>query len=666
MKAKSASYSTNLHLNVKRPSVIGFPDSYVRTIISCLIVFISVFNGNKTFSQQPGGVSGTKLWYVTSIDSPNTLVDRSGNNGREITSGLASNNFRNINFYSGVLFQGTERVIKIENFKANHITGVGIFYPGAANSSTPIFFAMQGAQKNETAYSKVTEKGVKKYDFGNDLLRTSFKYNTAQTNVSNAMKTGVFSFPWRKANNGLWNENLDVEIGTSFKGYIPELIVYTRKLSKAEINKIQSYLSIKYGTTLDTSYTNSVGRTIWNVNDERLRPFHNRLIAVGKDSLSGLFQVKSNSTYEDNGDYAYSHHANASVVASQAKFIPAKDKPSSYRSVTIELSGKDPIRFPDKNFLFFGDDGRKVIQLKKLAKTEFSDESKKKYPNLDIVAERTWLAYNQDLLKDSVKMVVSGINFTEKRLFNTLYKAWDYQLYRVVLVRFDGNEIESLVLNSNFGREHFSDNRFNTRTLVWDNLTWVQHSSKYHHFTFGRVPVLNFLQIGKSGKPMTSLDHYPYERENPISNVIRFDTLKNNISFKLLEDKEIEFTVSPGVPPLTVNLFLVENGKLEKEIMDPLKIGNINEGSINESQVEADDQNSGVEYEDGDINPLMTGTLVSLSRHIPISTQLKWDHWPVKFVIKSNKIEINKTYLIRVSDSLGQITTLPFRTKSSN
>jgi uncharacterized repeat protein (TIGR01451 family) len=80
-------------------------------------------------------------------------------------------------------------------------------------------------------------------------------------------------------------------------GSIAEIIAYTSLISPAERNKIESYLAVKYGITLDQTvpidYTRSDGTIIW---DHLYNGVYNKnIFGVGKDNTSGLNQTQSQS-----------------------------------------------------------------------------------------------------------------------------------------------------------------------------------------------------------------------------------------------------------------------------------------------------------------------------------------------------------------------------------
>lgn len=84
----------------------------------------------------------------------------------------------------------------------------------------------------------------------------------------------------------------------SFRGVIPEIVVYQRFLNPQERRRVESYLALKYGITLraqePASYLNAAGQTIWDglVNAD----YHHCVTGIGRDDASGLRQEKSTSS----------------------------------------------------------------------------------------------------------------------------------------------------------------------------------------------------------------------------------------------------------------------------------------------------------------------------------------------------------------------------------
>lgn len=80
--------------------------------------------------------------------------------------------------------------------------------------------------------------------------------------------------------------------GPYFKGQISEFIVFNTSLSITEVQKVESYLSLKYGKTLSQSsgfqdYLASDGSSVWANDDDG---YDQNIFGLGRDDNSGLNQ----------------------------------------------------------------------------------------------------------------------------------------------------------------------------------------------------------------------------------------------------------------------------------------------------------------------------------------------------------------------------------------
>lgn len=101
------------------------------------------------------------------------------------------------------------------------------------------------------------------------------------------------------------SKNIDLLIGKSanntseVSGTIAELVLYDRLINTLQRKKIESYLSIKYGISLQDSsiYYNSSGDEIFNCTSQK--PFNHSVTAIGRDDQSQLFQKQSINCCDD-------------------------------------------------------------------------------------------------------------------------------------------------------------------------------------------------------------------------------------------------------------------------------------------------------------------------------------------------------------------------------
>lgn len=137
-------------------------------------------------------------------------------------------------------------------------------------------------------------------------------------------------------------------------GLLAEFIVYETILKEKEITRIETYLALKYGITLEKNYLNSLGKIIWNRKNEEL--YSNNIAGIGRDDLSTLYQKQGTS------------------CSSSDKLTIGVDK--------IALSnGKNTGQLNDKDYLIWGDNARNFT---------FNPDTDPKGSNI-LLTEKKWL-----------------------------------------------------------------------------------------------------------------------------------------------------------------------------------------------------------------------------------------------------------------------------------
>ncbi|TDP61142.1 PA14 domain-containing protein [Flavobacterium dankookense] len=171
------------------------------------------------------------------------------------------------------------------------------------------------------------------------LLRTNGIIRATNNTTSNLSLSGNFRI------------GTDVDGGDgNFNGfYVPELIVYNTNLSTTDIQKVNSYLGIKYsiplGDGLGTSasdYLASDGTVIWTGNST----YKFGMFGIGRDDCSGLVQ-KQSKTYIDGTDnvkfgltkLATTNTANVGTFATNKQFIVVGNDGGSFAGTTDNIPG---------------------------------------------------------------------------------------------------------------------------------------------------------------------------------------------------------------------------------------------------------------------------------------------------------------------------------------
>ncbi|MDX1937254.1 MAG: hypothetical protein SFU21_09050, partial [Flavihumibacter sp.] len=117
-------------------------------------------------------------------------------------------------------------------------------------------------------------------------------YNTDPLNVDGAaLRTLATSYNHIGARNGQYDEALT--------GNVAEIIIYENSISSTDRSKIFSYLALKYGINIATSFLASDGTTIWNATTNAT--YNNDVFGIGLDNGSGLNATTANSINNGTG-----------------------------------------------------------------------------------------------------------------------------------------------------------------------------------------------------------------------------------------------------------------------------------------------------------------------------------------------------------------------------
>ncbi|MDX1943590.1 MAG: LamG-like jellyroll fold domain-containing protein [Saprospiraceae bacterium] len=188
----------------------------------------------------------------------------------------------------------------------------------------------------------------------------------------------------------------------AWSGDISEYIVYNRALAAVERQKVQSYLALKYGITLDMSVTNqdyiaSDSTNIWDWSDNS--GYRNDVAGIGRDDCNNLHQKQSKSVNSDAIVSAYVGNTtstdNASnpnnVTNDKSFFTWGNDNQATTLDVPISLTGSsiqarmlrqwkvDKTNWQDQNItMCFGQAGERFLLVDEGGDGDFLDDSETK------------------------------------------------------------------------------------------------------------------------------------------------------------------------------------------------------------------------------------------------------------------------------------------------
>ena len=273
----------------------------------------------------PGGVAGgLSLWLKADVDAPNVTgtagvwKDQSGNNsdasGRSSSKGITTGEL--VNFNPTVSFAGVNvyEAYEIDNpFISAGDNSMAAFSVGTGDGGTWLAAGYNGTTNdgltiNNSAPWSSFHFTQKFFSLANTKTKTrlmSVSYNASNQTRSMSMNSSV---PDLNATSSLNFNPSNAIVGAPFagtyaryNGNIPEVIVYKdNALTPEQTQRIESYLAIKYGVSIDqttpTNYLASDASVIW---DKTINAGYNKDIAgIGRDDASVLTQKQSKSANE--------------------------------------------------------------------------------------------------------------------------------------------------------------------------------------------------------------------------------------------------------------------------------------------------------------------------------------------------------------------------------
>ena len=309
--------------------------SYLQRLV---IILTLVGCTHVCYAQAPGNISSNlQLWLKTNAGTSTTTDgstvttwnDQSGNSANVTAGNTPSYQSNTINYNPSILYESTDR----------HTVNT----PSIEAQNTTIYFV--GKPGNGGGYGLCEGWVTNAGGTGNDIpiyLRNGYKFTYFDDNPWNFYET---SLTWSQNESSLaraelsnasnYNASYSKLGGTAATltsvngsvntphnyyttlgnwptddyvepfGYIAETIIYnTASQSSTEKNKIETYLAVKYGLTLDNAaggtagdYTSSAGTLLWDAS--AVSTYHYDLTGIGRDDNSALGQVKSKSENSD-------------------------------------------------------------------------------------------------------------------------------------------------------------------------------------------------------------------------------------------------------------------------------------------------------------------------------------------------------------------------------
>ena len=312
----------------------------MKKIILILLIILSFLTRSCAQSFSPGGISndltlwldgsnGVNLGVASAINggSIDTWINKKINLGCiDLNQTLAGKmptyrtnalNFNSIVEFDGINDQLDRSILGSDIFNASNNT---ILFVHKHSGGTVYFKWEQGSGGNRVGFEN--SGGFTRFDFPTDAANNqtigTFPFHpigqivTATTNNSTSTLRNMGLQNISNPTTGTLNTSFtsDLSIGENVWFSVPsqidfaEIIVYKNALSAIEMNRIESYLAIKYGMTLGINgtsldYNSSGGNVIWDAGNNTGYNFD--IAGISRDDLTDQDQRKSKSVNQSGG-----------------------------------------------------------------------------------------------------------------------------------------------------------------------------------------------------------------------------------------------------------------------------------------------------------------------------------------------------------------------------
>lgn len=333
----------------------------------------------------PGGVS-TGLGVWTKADEG---VTRSGTNAitwedqspsqrvwPKVNTNVLTWNSAAMNYNPAIQFPGPgapANYFVLPQFTASYTQGEIFSVQSSAINNVEGFPWQLGGTSGSTLLSYRTTSNTMTLHWGTNALR-SFSFAPKNMALPAILNVNTLSNSWTASLDGKVmstaayttsfaqqgpSNALGVGYGSYFNGPISEIILYNRKLNATERQRVNSYMAIRYGITLDqttpTDYLASDGTTImWKASDNT--GFASNIAGIGRDEIGSLYQKQSRSintaatgnliAVAVGSELAATNAANSDTVINNKSFLVWGDNNGAITYTTNVTGNNVTLRMP--------------------------------------------------------------------------------------------------------------------------------------------------------------------------------------------------------------------------------------------------------------------------------------------------------------------------------
>ncbi len=321
--------------------------------IAFLLALVGLFLAHQGYAASPGGVStDLKFWLkadagtgaVSSGDAVNTWQDQSANGYNASQSGDPTLAVNQINYNPCIYYDGND---------AHNLPSSS----DVSGKHTLLTVAQMQGTSNARVFQTQTGNILMGYWGGREqpLYVEEWLNNpgipvTTNVNMFSFKRTATGNWELRGKGNiitsgtsngwGTWRLNIGgtAALNEPSTVYVAEVAMYSTDLTAAEVNRIESYLGLKYALTLAHSYVASDGTTtVYDV-----ATYGNDIVGLGRDDGSGLNQKVSKATNSTvalslatDNDFTSSNLAGSRTALSNGQYLVCGHNAGTVRFETV-------------------------------------------------------------------------------------------------------------------------------------------------------------------------------------------------------------------------------------------------------------------------------------------------------------------------------------------
>jgi hypothetical protein len=232
------------------------------------------------FAQSQGGIGKQSLWLTGNFSSDSTRL-------------------RTLNFNSAMSIDNSNTIIKMPGIVEN-LRRVTIFtvYQNPVAAEEKRVWEMSGdwgdmllstqqvlskSRKTNIVFAK-NKSGSYQPDQPEAVINTYLSRRGVSEGTENSEP---------KENLIRFGDSNPAGSASTSAGLISEFMLYEKILNEEDIARIETYLALKYGITLEKNYLNARGKTVWNREKDKF--YSNHIAGIARDDLSTLYQKQSTS-----------------------------------------------------------------------------------------------------------------------------------------------------------------------------------------------------------------------------------------------------------------------------------------------------------------------------------------------------------------------------------